>query len=107
MQRNCQRWLAVNPLVAPPYRFLAQAADAVGNSAQAVEAYRALLRLDPSNPAQLEFLLARALIQTGNATAKVHLLHALEETPRHREALHLLWQMNQNPTFEPVSKPTP
>ena len=106
MQRNCQRWLAVNPLVAPPYRYLAQAAEAVGNSAHAVEAYLALLQLDPPNPAQLEFQLARALHRIGDATAKGHLLRALEETPRHREALHLLWQMTQPPTSQPVTKPT-
>lgn len=107
MRRNCQRWLAVNPLVVPPYRFLAQAAEAMGNSAQEAEAYRALLRLDPPNPAQLEFQLARALHRTGDTTAKVHLLHALAETPRNREALHLLWEMNQRPAPMPAAKLSP
>lgn len=90
---NARRYLAVNPLVAPPYRYLARASEAEGRAEGAIEAYRALLQLDPVNPAELHFRLAKLLYQTGDPTAHRHLLQALEEAPRYREALELLLEM--------------
>jgi len=40
--RNVERYLAVNPLVAPPYRYLARASAALGNDSAAVVAWRTL-----------------------------------------------------------------
>jgi len=87
---NARRYLAVDPLVAPPYRYLARASEAMGHSAHAIEAYRALLELDPVNPAELHFRLAKLLYESGDPAAGRHLLQALEDAPRYREALDLL-----------------
>lgn len=87
---NARRYLAVNPLVPPPYRFLARAAEHLDDPATAIRAYRALLALDPANPAEIHFQLARQLHQTRDPTAHRHLLQALEEAPRYRAALRLL-----------------
>lgn len=94
VMQNVGRYLAVNPLVAPPYRFLAQAAEAKGHLPAAIEASRVLLRLDPPNPAELHFALARLLRKVGDAGARRHVLEALEEVPRNRAALRLLLEIN-------------
>jgi tetratricopeptide (TPR) repeat protein len=87
--------LAVNPLIAAPYEALAQAGDALGQSEQSIEAYRRLLLLDPADPAVTHYQLARLLHARGNAEAeaKRHVLQALEEAPRFREAQSLLLQI--------------
>jgi tetratricopeptide (TPR) repeat protein len=87
--------LAVNPLIAAPYAALAQSEDALGDYAQAIEAYRRLLLLDPADPAEVHFQLARLLHARGNseAEAKRQVLQALEEAPRFREAQRLLLQL--------------
>ena len=81
------RLLAVNPLQRAPHRQVAAAAQATGNDALAIESYRALLLLEPADPAEIHFQLATLLQRTGElATAKRHALQALEEAPRYRAA---------------------
>ena len=92
---NAQRYLAVNPLVPLPYRFLAQAGEGAGDVPSAIEAYRALLQLDPPNPADVHFHLAKLLHRERAPEARRHVLEALEEAPRFRKALLLLRQMRQ------------
>src|SRR5205814_1485761 len=58
---NALRYLAVNPLASPPYRFLAQAAEAGNAPDRAILAYSALLELDPPDPAEIHFHLAKLL----------------------------------------------
>ncbi len=91
---NARRYLAVNPLVATPYRFLAQASEATGDSATAIGAYRSLIRLDPPNPAEIHFLLARQLHRAGDPGARRQVLQALEDAPRYRDALRLLLEID-------------
>jgi tetratricopeptide (TPR) repeat protein len=89
--QNVNRYLAVNPLVAPPYRYLAEASAAMGDDSSGVVAWRTLLQLDPPDPAQAHFELARLLHRRGdNAEARQQVLLSLEDTPRYREALRLL-----------------
>lgn len=97
---NARRYLAVDPLVAPPYRFLAEAGEQTGEPAQAIRAWRALLQLDPANPAEIHFRLARQLHQIGDPGARRHLLQSLEDAPRHREALRLLIDMTEPRTAD-------
>ncbi|HWN94905.1 MAG TPA: hypothetical protein VNT99_07720, partial [Methylomirabilota bacterium] len=87
---NAMRGLAVNPLVARPHRALAQAAEELGHDNEAIRANRILLLLDPPDPAQAHFRLARLLHKKGEAEAKREVLKALEEAPRFRDALRLL-----------------
>jgi len=101
---NAQRYLAVNPLVPLPYRFLAQASEAAGDGQTAIEAYRALVALDPPDPADVHFHLARLLHRERGPEARQHVLEALEEAPRFREALLLLRQMRQE---TPIPRPKP
>ncbi|HTL54641.1 MAG TPA: tetratricopeptide repeat protein [Candidatus Limnocylindrales bacterium] len=94
VERSARRYLAVNPLVELPYRFLAQAAEHRQETRIGIEAYRALLALEPSDPAEVHYQLARLLYRSGDRQARRHLLQALEEAPRYRAALDLLLQMN-------------
>jgi uncharacterized protein HemY len=55
-----------------------------------------LLLLDPPDPADLHYRLAKLLRQKGdNTAAKRHVLQAIEEAPRFPEALKLLLEINQ------------
>lgn len=90
---NADRFLAVNPLVPQPYRFLARASEELGESPQAISAYRKVLLLDPPDPADVHFRLARLLHQTNDPGAKRHVLQALEEAPRFRDAHRLLLEL--------------
>jgi tetratricopeptide (TPR) repeat protein len=92
--QNANRYVAVNPLVPLPYRFLAKAGEAQGQWSAAVDAQRALLQLDPSNPAEVHYNLARLLHRTGDPAARRHVVQALEEAPRYRAALELLLKVN-------------
>ena len=107
VSKNAQRYLAVNPLAPSPYRFLAQASEQTGETQSAIAAYRALLELDPPDPAEVHFRLAQLLHQRGDPAARRHVLQALEEAPRYRAALQLLLKINgespQTKANEPVT----
>jgi tetratricopeptide (TPR) repeat protein len=92
--QNAQRYLAVDPLVAPPYRFLAQAADQTGDTQAAIGANCALLQFDPADPTELHFHLAQLLQRAGDPAARRQVLQALEEAPRYRAALQLLLELD-------------
>ena len=94
VEQNARRFLAVNPLVPLPYRFLAQASEHLQESHTGIEAYRALLELDPPDPVDVQFHLAQWLFRTGNPEARRHVLQALEEAPRYRAALDLLLRID-------------
>ncbi|MBI3852419.1 MAG: tetratricopeptide repeat protein [Verrucomicrobia bacterium] len=91
---NAERFLAVDPLVSPPYRFLAKASEQTDAPQSTISAYRALLQLDPPDPAELHFHLAQALHRVHDPEARRHVLQALEESPRYRDALKLLLRIN-------------
>ena len=103
--QNAQRYLAVDPLVAPPYRFLAQAADKQGDTPAAIGADRALLQFDPPDPAELHFHLAQLLQRVGDPAARRQVLLTLEEAPRYRAALQLLLQIDA--ASRPAPTPAP
>ena len=87
--------LALNPLLSLPHRALAEAGVALGKPAQAITAYQRLLLLDPPDPAEVHFQLAKLLHERGESDdqAKRHVLQSLEEAPRFREAQRLLLEI--------------
>jgi tetratricopeptide (TPR) repeat protein len=89
------RLLQINPLISAPYRALAEAGIGLGDKDQAIAAYRRLLLLDPPDPAETHFQLARLLHERGGAEseAKRHVLQALEDAPRYRDAQILLLEI--------------
>ncbi len=91
VMENVQRYLSVNPLIPQPYRHLATTSEALGDPQQAMGAYRTLLRLNPPDPADVHYQLARLLHgDSQHPEAKVHVIKALEEAPRFRDAYRLL-----------------
>lgn len=102
VRRNANRLLAVNPLVAIPYRQLAEAEERLGHLPEAIAAHRAILHLDPANPADARYQLARLLHTSGGSDARRHLVEALSDAPRMRPALKLLLEMHRasNPTTD-------
>ncbi len=91
---NAERFLAVNPLLPLPYRELARASEQLGHTGPAIRSYQRLLLLDPPDPADVHYRLARLLLQTGDtAGAKRHVLESLEEAPRFPDALRLLLEI--------------
>ena len=101
---NAERYLAVNPLVPLPYRYLAQASEANGETQTALEAYETMLQLDPPDPAEAHYRIARLLHKSGDAKAKRHVLQALEEAPRFRDAQKLLLEINHAKSTETKSE---
>jgi tetratricopeptide (TPR) repeat protein len=93
VELNARRYLAVDPLVASPYRFLAQAAERAGDIPTAIQAYRTWLELEPLDPADVHFHLADLLHRSRDPEARLQVLKALEEAPRHRAALRLLLEI--------------
>jgi len=94
---SVRRCLAVNPLVAAPYKLLAQASQHTQDLSQTIQANTALLELDPPNPSEVHFELARALHRKGDPRARRQVLEALEEAPRYQAALRLLLELQNNP----------
>jgi tetratricopeptide (TPR) repeat protein len=88
--RNAERYLAVNPMAPSPYRQLALASEQTGEKPAALGAYRSLLKLDPPDPADAHFHIAKLLHDAGDPAAKREVLQALEEAPRYQQALRLL-----------------
>jgi len=98
---------AVDPLKPEPYRYAADAAEATGDRVAAIAAYRTLLRLDPADPAEMHYRLARLLHADRQPEAKRQVLLALEEAPRFRAALQLLLEIaGQSAGPSEVNKPT-
>jgi len=107
VNQNAERFLAVNPLLPQPYRYLARASEETVATNQAINAYEKLLLLDPADPAEVNFRLARLLRMNNDPAARRHVLQALEEAPRYRDAHRLLVELAQtNPTSTnaPVAK---
>ncbi|MFM8469856.1 MAG: peptidase MA family metallohydrolase, partial [Limisphaerales bacterium] len=100
---NARRYLAVNPLVPQPHRWLARASEELKQPAEAVAAYQTVLLLAPPDPAEVHFRLAKLLTASDAKSARQHVVQALEEAPRFREAHELLLKLsaNENSTSKP------
>jgi tetratricopeptide (TPR) repeat protein len=101
-KKAAERFLAINPLVVPPYRALSEASEKLGDLPGAVAAARTELELGPSDPPEVHFQLARLLQRSHDPEARLQVLQALEDAPRFREALALLLEINS-----PPSSPSP
>ncbi|WP_417383730.1 peptidase MA family metallohydrolase [Gimesia sp.] len=92
----CQDANAINPLDQETQQRLATACIQLNRPAEAVAAYQAILALEPHNPAETHYQLARLLQDTHKQKAKRHTLIALEQAPRFRAAHQLLLELTAN-----------
>lgn len=90
VRKTSQKLLAINPLLPQTQKARASAAEKLHDPADAIAALKALLVMDPDDPAELHFRLATLLHEAGDASAKSHVLQALEVAPRYRDAQKLL-----------------
>lgn len=95
LKASSQRSLAINPFLKQPYECLAAAADAENDHPGAIAALRRLLVLGPDDPVDVNYRLAQLLLDQDRAAAKRHLLDALADAPRFKEAYHLLLEMQE------------
>ncbi len=84
-------WIAVNPLATTPWRARYEAHLELGEDTVAITAAQTLLQLDPPDRAALHYGLAQLFShQADLPAARRHVLLALEEAPRFRDAYRLL-----------------
>ena len=98
IEQQQQRWpdvikwadelLAVNPFLSDIHRNRAEAASSAGNPAVSADSWKALLSLNPIDPAEAHLKYAQARAANGQSElAERHALMAIEEAPRYQEAL--------------------
>jgi tetratricopeptide (TPR) repeat protein len=109
VKKHALRWLGVNPLAPAPHRAVAAAAEALHDDGLAIDSFRALLLLEPFDPADIHLKLATALERNGDlSAAKRHALLALAETPRFRAAherlLAIMRKLDENEKHNPSIK---
>ena len=85
-----QKYLAVNPLLTKLYWQIGRAGEALGDDKQAIDSYKRLLLLEPADPVDVHYRLGHLLQHSDPAEAKKHVLMALAEAPRFRQAHRLL-----------------
>jgi tetratricopeptide (TPR) repeat protein len=106
VRRYADQVLAVNPLLPAPHQHLAEAAEALGERATAIESHRTLLRLDPLDVSEHYYRLAKLLTDDGRLDeARLEVVRALEEAPRFRAAHRLLLEIVAK--AGPATQPSP
>lgn len=88
--KSVSRLMEINPLLPQTQRARALSSEQLGKSDDAIKALHAWLLMEPDDPADGHFRLARLLHERRDPAAKPHVLTALETAPRFREAQKLL-----------------
>lgn len=108
VRASAQRLLAVDPLLRNVHEAAATAAERLNQPNEVATALRRVAQLDPDDPAGVHLRLAQALHSIGrNDEAKRHVLQALEEAPRYREAHRLLLKLVRGPTGSEAGSGSP
>ncbi|NLT70123.1 MAG: hypothetical protein GXX91_05445 [Verrucomicrobiaceae bacterium] len=90
---NGRRGFAINPFHQRLHYCEGCAHEALAEPALAVASFENALRLDPVNPSELRFRLARLLRSDDEKKARRYLLDSLADSPRYLEAHGLLLEM--------------
>lgn len=102
LEQTAARLFAIDPLLNQPHSIRATVAEKRDQPAVASRALSRLLLLDPDDPADIHFRLAKSLHAQGNMKdAKRQTLMALEEAPRFRDAHQLLLKLVSQTLAEP------
>jgi tetratricopeptide (TPR) repeat protein len=92
--RWCELLVGIQPINDVIQDYRSQAATQVADHDKALRALKAMVAMDPIDPAGVFFRMAQASAALKNTNqAKRYCLQALEESPRYREALELLVQL--------------
>lgn len=91
IRETAVRLLAIDPLLLQAHTAMADSSERLKSNSDAILSLQRVLVLDPSDPAESNYRLARLLHAEGQlGPAKRHVLMALEDAPRYREAHQLL-----------------
>tara|TARA_R110002096_G_scaffold362892_4_gene556038 strand:+ start:3254 stop:5788 length:2535 start_codon:yes stop_codon:yes gene_type:complete len=93
---NADRQMAVNPFIKTAHHCRACAAQALGEKPVAIDSFKKLLKLGPASPADVNFRLAQLFGPEEPEKAKRHVLDALVDAPRFREAHELLLELKNS-----------
>ena len=89
-----EKTLAINPLLPSSQQLMADAAEQLDRPLVAIASLRALQQMDPVDPAGLHYQMAKTLAKLNAVKeAKHHVLAALAEAPRYRDAHRLLLKL--------------
>jgi tetratricopeptide (TPR) repeat protein len=88
-----RRLLEINPLIPSAYLTLGRAEEETKKTDEAIATYNTALLLDPPDSADLHFHMAKLLHEKKDPEARRHLLLALADAPRFREAHELLLKL--------------
>ena len=102
--KNSNRSIAINPFLKQAHWSRGQAWEGLGEKEKAVASYRRMLALNPVNPAEVNFRLARSLQPSDPIQAKHHILDALADAPRYRDARKLLLEMAKSENESAIPK---
>ena len=87
---NGNKYMAVYPMLATVHLQMGRANEELGQNEQAIDSYKRLLLLDPADPADINYRLAKLFQEREPDTAKRYVLEALSDAPRFRQAHRLL-----------------
>jgi tetratricopeptide (TPR) repeat protein len=87
---NGNKYMAVYPMLGTVHWRMGRANEELGHNEQAIDSYRRLLLLDPADPVDINYRLAKLFQDQDPGTAKRYLLEALADAPRFRQAHRLL-----------------
>jgi tetratricopeptide (TPR) repeat protein len=104
---NAGRSTAINPFLERTHYCSACAHAALDNREAAVGAFERSLKLAPKNPSEVNYRLARVLQPDDANRSKRHVMDALADSPRYRDAYALLRELNASEIEEgAVSEPS-
>jgi tetratricopeptide (TPR) repeat protein len=98
VRQSARQLLSINPLLPQTQSARALAAEHLQDHTEAIAALKALLLMEPDDPAELNFRLATLLHDMDDDRAKHHVLLALEVAPRYRAAQKLLLKIVRKKT---------
>ena len=93
---HCETLKSINPLMPYVHERSSEAAEKLDRPAEATRSIAALATMDPVDPAGLDYRMAASLFKLKQFDrARHHILRALDEAPRYRDAHRLLLQIHQ------------
>jgi len=114
LEKNTRRARAINPFSKRLHYCAGCAHEALERKTEAVSSFEKLLTLKPANPSEVRYRLAGLMRDDQPETARRHLLDALADAPRYRDAHRLLLEFaegksvkNKKTDTEPASQLEP
>ena len=87
---NGNKYMAVYPMLGTVHWQMGRANEELGHNEEAIDSYRRLLLLDPADPADINYRLAKLYQDQDPDIAKRYVLESLADAPRFRQAHRLL-----------------